>query len=174
MAPLALPSPPSPPAPEVPVKTAMMYHPQTAAPLGRFVYEGDSPSPSAPVRRPVPKKPEVVISARRSTRSAQRGEKKKAKATPEDDDEVEILEPTPAPIPAPTTPRSVVKGKPYVKAKDKIPAPTAESLPGPQTILPLGSPDAPLRTHELDKLKLALADSSVSCDFSFVQFFIFN
>ncbi len=172
MAPLASPPPPSPPAPEVQEKTGMMYHPQTAAPLGRYVYEGDFPSPSsAPVRCPIPKKPEVVITTRHSTRSSQHGEKKKVKATPEDDDEVEILKTIPAPIPAPTTPRSVVKGKPYVKAKDKIPAAAAENLPGPQTILPLGSPDAPLRTHELNRLKLALTNPSASCNFSFVQFY---
>ena len=170
MAPLASPPPPFPPAPEVQEKTGMMYHPQTAAPLGRYIYEGDFPSPSAPVRRPIPKKPEVVITARRSTRSSQRGEKKKVEATPEDDDEVEILETISAPIPVPTTPRSVVKGKPYVKAKDKIPAAAAEHLPGPQTILPLGSPDAPLRTHELERLKLALTNPSVSHKYYFFFF----
>ena len=114
------------------------------------------------------KNPEVMITALRSTRSSQRGEKKKVEATPEDDDEVEILETIPAPIPVPTTLRSVVKGKPYVKAKDKIPAAAAEHLPGPQTILPLGSPDAPLRTHELDRLKLALTNPSVSYNYFFL------
>ncbi len=171
MAPLASPPPLSPPAPEVQEKTGMMYHPQTAAPLGRYVYEGDFSSLSEPVRRHIPKKPEVVITACRSTCSSQRGKKKMAKATPEDDDKVEILETIPAPISVPTTPRSVVKGKPYVKAKGKIPAAAAENLPGPQTILPLGFPDTPLRTHELNRLKLALTNPSVSCNFSFVQFY---
>ena len=63
----------------------------------------------------------------------------------------------------------MVKGKPYVKAKDKIPAATTEHLSGPQTILPLGSPDAPLRIHELDRLKLALTNPSVSYNYFFVQ-----
>jgi hypothetical protein len=151
-------------------KAMTLYHPVTSTPMGRFSYR-EEPSLSSAPGRAGQEQPGIVLTGRVPTRSSPRGEKKQSQDDSDDDIEVteEVIVTTPVPA---DSPRKVTRKKPFVKAKDKVSAATAEDPLGPQTIHPIGSPDSPLATHRLGQLRQVLTSRTVSPKSLFCLIFI--
>ena len=154
-------------------KAMTLYHPVTSAPMGRFSYREEPSLSSAPGR--AGQEPSgIVLTGRVPTRSSPRGEKKQFQD--DSDDEIEVTEDVLVTTPVPAdSPRKVTRKKPFVKAKDKIAAGTAEDPLVPQTIYPIGSPDSPLATHRLGQLRQVLTSRTVSPKslFCLIPFYLF-
>jgi hypothetical protein len=135
---------------------------KTAAPIGRYAFQGKLPAAaSSSSHRGPPKPTPIVLSTPCNTGSSQQVEKAKFQDSPMDDSEVEIIEDSPATLPTVTTPRPSQRQKTVIRQGPKVTAEAAEQLPGPQAIHPVGSPDPPLSLERLKRLKSVFVRATI-------------